>query len=124
MKRMANRNIKQKESTRVCESVRACVRPRENDNHDDNDEDEELQNRTYKKGSLSPNDSPRQRERHNLLFLSLSTNKETPRQKLQTPETLCSHIQSLNFLLEDELRKRGRGPGGNNFFSDRCAPET
>jgi hypothetical protein len=43
------KRIKEKENTRIC----ASVRPRENDNHDDND-DEELQNRTYKKGSLSP----------------------------------------------------------------------
>jgi hypothetical protein len=67
MKRMGNRNIKPKENTRVCASERACVRPRENDNHDDNDDDE-LQNRTYKKALFSPNDSPRQRERHNLII--------------------------------------------------------
>jgi hypothetical protein len=105
------KRIKEKGNTRVY----ASVRPRENDNHDD-DDDDELQNRTNKKGSLSPNDSPRHRDRHNLLFLILTTNEETPRPKLQTPQILLSQIRSLNFLLEDEFGGGwvggGAGPSG------------
>jgi hypothetical protein len=68
--------------------VRACVRPSARERQSRRQRRGRGAAESYlQKSSLFPNDSPRQRERHNLLFLSLTTNEKTPRAKKQTPET-------------------------------------